>query len=70
LAEILVKKGKSIHLLEPLTSKPIIGTKTKKIKQIKNSNIDILNMLLSDIEEKKIKKIIPIPINAKCLKKK
>ena len=54
----LGKKGKSIHLLEPLTSKPIIGTKTKKIKQIKNNNIDILNILLSD-KRKKNKKIIP-----------
>ena len=31
----LGKKSKSIHLFEPLTSTPIIGTKNKEIKEIK-----------------------------------
>ena len=29
------KKNRSIHLLEPLTSTPIIGTKTNEIKELK-----------------------------------
>ena len=31
----LGKKNKSIHLFEPFTSAPIIGTKNKEIKDIK-----------------------------------
>ena len=31
----LGKKNKSIHLFDPLTSEPIIGTKNKEIKVIK-----------------------------------
>ena len=37
-----LKKYISIHLLEPLTSTPIIGTKAKNIKDIINSGITIL----------------------------
>ena len=33
----LGKKNRSIHLLEPLTSIPMIGTKTKESKEIKKS---------------------------------
>ena len=36
----LGKKNRSIHLLEPLTSIPIIGTKTKESKEIKKSIIE------------------------------
>tara|TARA_Y100000741_G_scaffold247398_1_gene190044 strand:+ start:4734 stop:4973 length:240 start_codon:yes stop_codon:yes gene_type:complete len=39
----LGKKNKSIHLFEPFTSAPIIGTKNKKIKDIKKRNIEYLN---------------------------
>ena len=41
----LGKKTKSIHLLEPFTSMPIIGTKNKEIKDIKNRIIEYLNNL-------------------------
>jgi hypothetical protein len=45
-----------------LTSTPITGTNDKKIKQTKNSMIEILNKLSLLIDEKKITKKIPIPI--------
>ena len=38
----LGKKNKSIHLLEPLTSKPIKGTKNKENKEIKKRKIEYL----------------------------
>ena len=41
---------------------PIIGTRIKKIKQIINNTIDILNKLAWFIDEKKITKKIAIPI--------
>ena len=66
----LGKKNKSIHLLDPLTSIPIIGTKNNDINEIKKSIIENLNNWLVLMEEK-IKIInIPIKIKIKCLKKK
>ena len=58
----LGKKKNSNHLFDPLTSEPIIGTSVKKIKQTKNSIIEILNRLSLFIDEKKIIKKKPIPI--------
>ena len=56
----LGKKYKSIHLLDPFTSIPIIGTKNNEIKEIKKSIIENLNNW-SVLMEEKIK-IINIPI--------
>ena len=49
---------------------PNIGTKNKKNIDIKNKYKEILNKFFSLSEEKKIKTIIPINMNARCLKKK
>ena len=38
----LGKKNKSIHLFEPLTSIPIIGTKNNEIREIKKRKIEYL----------------------------
>ena len=56
------KNGRFNHLFDPLTSTPIIGTKIKKTKQIRNNNVEILNKLSLLNDEKKIIKKIPIPI--------
>jgi len=56
----LGKKIKSIHLLEPFTSIPIIGTKNSEKKDTKKRIIEYLNNL-SLLNEEKIK-IIIIPI--------
>ena len=56
----LGKKIKSIHLWEPFTSIPIIGTKNREKKDIKKRIIEYLNNL-SFLNEEKIK-IIMIPI--------
>ena len=56
----LGKKNKSIHLLDPLTSTPIMGTKNSEIKEIKKRIIEYLNSCSVLIEEKI--KIINIPI--------
>ena len=58
----LGKKKNSNHLFDPLTSTPIIGTNVKKIKQTKNSMIEILNRLSLLIDEKKNYKKKPITI--------
>ena len=42
----LGKKNKSSHLFDPLTSVPIIGTKNKRNKEIKNKKIDNLKRFL------------------------
>ena len=56
----LGKKNKSIHLFDPFTSTPIIGTKKREKREIKKRIIEYFNNLsLSD--EEKIK-IIIIPI--------
>ena len=56
----LGKKNKSIHLFEPFTSIPIIGTKNKENKDIMKRIIEYLNNW-SVLNEEKIK-IIEIPI--------
>ena len=56
----LGKKNKSIHLFEPFTSTPIIGTKNKEKRDIKKRMIEYLNNC-SVFTEEKIK-IIEIPI--------
>ena len=56
----LGKKIKSIHLLEPFTSMPIIGTKNRERKDIKKRIVEYLNNL-SLLNEEKMK-IIIIPI--------
>ena len=66
----LGRKKKLSHLLDPFTSIPKIGTKNKKIAEIKNKYKEILNKFFTLNNEKKIKTIIPIKIYAKCLKKK
>ena len=66
----LGKKNRSIHLLEPLTSTPIIGTNTNEIKETKKSTIEYL-INCSLFKEENIKTInIPITTYTKCLKKK
>ena len=66
----LGNKYKSIHLLDPLTSTPIKGTKIKKIKEIIKMIEENLRSFSWFIEESE--KIINIPrkIKTKCLKKK
>ena len=56
----LGKKNKSIHLFEPLTSMPIIGTENKEIKETKKSKIEYLYNW-SEFKEENIK-IRDIPI--------
>ena len=57
----LGKKNKSIHLLEPLTSTPINGTKNKEISEIKKRIIEYLyNWFEFNDENIKIR---DIPIN-------
>ena len=63
-------KGKSIHLIEPFTSIPTNGTKAKKMKKIKNKNLEIWNNLFLSIAEKVIKINIPRIMKSKCLIKK
>ena len=56
----LGKKNKSIHLLDPLTSMPIIGTKNKESNEIKKRIIENLYNL-SWFKDEKIKiRITPI----------
>ena len=55
----LGKKNKSSHLFDPLTSVPIIGTKNKRNKEIKNKEIDNLKRFFLLKDEKNIKVIIP-----------
>ena len=63
-------EGRSIHLLEPLTSTPINGTKIKHAKKTKNRNSDILKSFVLSIKEIKIKTKNPNIIKIKCLIKK
>ena len=65
----LGNKYKSIHLLEPFTSIPIIGTSIKKINEIKKIINENLKSLSSLIEERTKIIIIPKKIKTKCLKK-
>ena len=57
----LGKKNKSIHLLEPLTSTPMNGTKNKEISEIKKRIIEYLYNW-SEFNDENIK-IKDIPIN-------
>ena len=57
----LGKKNKSIHLLEPLTSIPMNGTKNKEISEIKKRKIQYLYNR-SEFKEENVK-IRDIPIN-------
>ena len=57
----LGKKNKSIHLLEPLTSTPMNGTKNKEISEIKKKIIEYLYNWY-EFNEENIK-IRDIPIN-------
>ena len=50
----LGKNKKSTQRLDPLTSTPIIGTKAKKTKQIKNNTVDTLYKFFSFNTEKNI----------------
>ena len=66
----LGKKNRSIHLLEPLTSIPRIGTNNNAIKEIKKSTIEYL-INCSSLKEENTKRIkIPRTTYTKCLKKK
>ena len=56
----LGKKIKSIHLFDPLTSIPIIGTRNNEVNEIKKRIIEYLNNC-SVLKEEKTK-IIDIPI--------
>ncbi len=56
----LGKKNKSIHLFDPLTSTPIIGTKNNEIKEIKKRKMEYLYNWLEFNEENM--KISNIPI--------
>ena len=58
----LGKNKKSTQRLDPLTSTPIIGTKAKKTKQIRNNMVDILYKFFWFNAEKKIIKKIPIKV--------
>ena len=66
----LGKNIKSSQRFAPLTSVPIIGTKSKNNIEVKNKKIESLNRFFSLKDEKNIKIIIPIKTYAKCLKKK
>ena len=66
----LGKKVKSSHRFAPLTSVPIICTKSRKNNEIKNKKIESLKRFFSVNDEKNIKIIIPMKTYAKCLKKK
>jgi len=55
------KKNKSIHLLDPLTSTPMNGTKNKEMSEIKKRKIEYLYSW-SEFKDENIK-IRNIPIN-------
>ena len=55
----LGKKNRSNHRFADLTSTPIMGTKAKKNKKIKNKKIEILNKFFWLKDEKKIITHIP-----------
>ncbi len=57
----LGRKNKSIHLLDPLTSIPMNGTKIKEIREIKKRKIEYLYKW-SEFKEENIK-MRDIPIN-------
>ena len=66
----LGKKKRSIHLFDPFTSTPIIGTNTKDIKEMKKNIIEYF-INWSFFREENMKIInIPRLTYIKCLKKK
>ena len=80
---IIIKKGfnisigwnlgkipRSNHLLDPFTSIPKKGTKTKLIRVTKNKIVEILTNISWFKKEKKNKIIIPKIIKTKCFMKK
>ena len=66
----LGKKNRSIHLLEPLTSTPIIGTNTNETRETKKSTIEYLINCSFSKEENTKRMKIPRTTYTKCLKKK
>ena len=66
----LGNKYKSIHLFEPLTSTPIIGTKNKVTKESKNITKEIFIRFSWSINENMNINTTPSAINIKCFKKK
>ena len=64
------KKYKSIHLLEPFTSIPMIGTNIKKTKDNKKTIMENSKSFFWLIEEKIKMTINPSKIKNRCLKKK
>ena len=65
----LGKKYRSIHLFEPLTSTPIIGTKIKNINDKKKNREEYFRSCSFLIEDNTKIIIIPNKIKTKCLKK-
>ena len=65
----LGNKYKSIHLFDPLTSTPIIGTNNKKTNDNKKTIKDNLKSFSWFKEERKKITIIPKKIKIRCLKK-
>ena len=63
-------KGKSSHLVDPLTSTPIKGTKAKEIKVIKNNILEKFNNLFWSKKERLINIKKPKKIKIKCFRKK
>ena len=65
----LGKKYRSIHLFEPLTSTPIIGTKIKNINDKKKNREEYFRSCSFLIKDNTKIIIIPNKIKIKCLKK-
>ena len=63
------KKFKSIHLLDPLTSIPINGTKIKNIKENAKIIEEKLKSFFWSIDDMAKIMIVPNKIKTKCLKK-
>ncbi len=65
----LGNKYKSIHLLDPLTSIPINGTKIKNIKENAKIIEEKLKSFFWSIDDMAKIMIVPKKIKTKCLKK-
>ena len=65
----LGKKYKSIHLLDPLTSIPITGTKISEINEMIKIMLENFKSFSCLIEERKKIVMMPNKIKIKCLKK-
>ena len=66
----LGNKYKSIHLFDPLTSIPIIGTRDKKMSEIKKIIKEYFKSFSLSKDERIKITIVPRKIKTKCLKKK